>query len=582
MGCCDSKDSTYPEKLVHLSKTPFFTHLNNDTLMKLAHFFEMKSYAEGDRLDEEAYIIVADGELSVSTLIYHHTNKMNVEEILCQKKKGDFFAKGENQAKLVERDQKKVAAVIDTTIIKAMTKTTVLVLHHSSLQSFLRMHPKAMPLIETILHDDILLLLKKVPFFEDQNAKFIKLLAEVCSYTTIEKGKVVMEEGSVANGFYMVIEGELSVDAATATRTSSVFFANHGKIKRKNTVHIANLKKGNWFGEMALITKMPRSATVTATSRSFLLYLDPKDFLNILKMDESRWKDLAHMCQLRDHETGTELVQEGKRGETFYILVFGQVSVFKNGALLSTLSSGDYFGEIALVANRDAQASIRAISDVVLLELDKVSFLKFFAETPDALIDFELKVLGPEADLIHIIRHPVGLDFFKKNLEQEYSDENVNFWEQVQIYRKLYETEKKVEEALTLAKEIRATYVEEGSPKPINIPHKMRDALLKKLDDETAYDALIFDDAQDEIYQLMNHDNFARFRKSPLFADLLEAVGAYSQLNDHHMLDYENRNEELLDTAGKTNMSVKTKRATMISKKPYAKSSQVQPAIVEE
>ena len=46
------------------------------------------------------------------------------------------------------------------------------------------------------------------------------------------------------------------------------------------------------------------------------------------------------------------LAREGEIGQEFFVIVDGEVSVSKGGQEIRRLSSGDFFGEIALVWDR--------------------------------------------------------------------------------------------------------------------------------------------------------------------------------------------------------------------------------------
>ena len=84
-------------------------------------------------------------------------------------------------------------------------------------------------------------------------------------------------------------------------------------------------------------------------------------------------------------------------------------------------------GEVALLTEAPRLATVRAKRRCTLLEVDKNTFLNMFAdESPEALADFELKVVQRNADLKHVIHHPVGLQLFTDALEDEYSAENIH------------------------------------------------------------------------------------------------------------------------------------------------------------
>lgn len=85
-------------------------------------------------------------------------------------------------------------------------------------------------------------------------------------------GTVICRENSIENSFYMILEGRFEV-----TKTISNVQARHLK----------TLYPGDFFGEMALIHKAPRAATVSAISDGTLLELDENGFEQVLKRSSS-------------------------------------------------------------------------------------------------------------------------------------------------------------------------------------------------------------------------------------------------------------------------------------------------------
>ena len=65
-----------------------------------------------------------------------------------------------------------------------------------------------------------------------------------------------------------------------------------------------------------------------------------------------------------------------------------------------------------------------------------------------------------------------------------------------------------------------------------------------------------FDDSQEEIYHMISHDAFARYKKSPLWPKLLKDVGCYN-ITDHHVLDAKYRDKALsIDHAASHDINV--------------------------
>ena len=71
---------------------------------------------------------------------------------------------------------------------------------------------------------------------------------------------------------------------------------------------------------------------------------------------------------------GTDVVREGDPGEEFYVLAAGSAEVLVDGAV-KPIEAGDYFGEIALLRSVPRTATVRAVTDLELLTLDRAEFI---------------------------------------------------------------------------------------------------------------------------------------------------------------------------------------------------------------
>ncbi|MEP6477421.1 MAG: cyclic nucleotide-binding domain-containing protein [Actinomycetota bacterium] len=88
--------------------------------------------------------------------------------------------------------------------------------------------------------------LQQTPFFAGLPAEELEAIADVGNTVTFEPGDVIVAEGEMGDGMYVVLSGTAEVDIGGRFHT---------------------LTPGDFFGEMALISSRKRIATVTATER---------------------------------------------------------------------------------------------------------------------------------------------------------------------------------------------------------------------------------------------------------------------------------------------------------------------------
>jgi hypothetical protein len=194
---------------------------------------------------------------------------------------------------------------------------------------------------------------------------------------------------------------------------------------------------------------------------------------------------------------------------------------------LVRLTPGCYFGDISLVIECPVMATITSSTAIVLLKIQKDDFTRFFSETPDLLAEFEIKVLGPRTELRHVIKHSIGLQLFRRHLEGEFSTENIDFW----VAAKEFEDADTAAKRTDIGQRLWTEFVSAEATRQVNLKAAVRDPIhaqvLKK-----HYPFDLYSKARDEIFFLMEKDNYERFRKGPLFSVLLTRIGSYRALDN--------------------------------------------------
>lgn len=87
---------------------------------------------------------------------------------------------------------------------------------------------------------------------------------------------------------------------------------------------------------------------------------------------------IAKEFRMVDVKAGESIIVEGTRGETYYLIATGEASVLKGRGVgqreLQRLGPGDSFGEMALLADEPRSATVKALTDMELLCLDRAQF----------------------------------------------------------------------------------------------------------------------------------------------------------------------------------------------------------------
>ncbi|XP_073348919.1 regulator of G-protein signaling 6 [Pagrus major] len=113
------------------------------------------------------------------------------------------------------------------------------------------------------------------------------------------------------------------------------------------------------------------------------------------------------------------------------------------------------------------------------------------------------------------LKDPAGQDLFLKFLESEFSSENLRFWLAVQDLKRMPQ-----QDVAQRAQDIWAEFLAEGAPSSINLDSHSYERTSQNLKDPGRY---CYEDAQDHIYKLMKSDSYARFLRSNIYQDLLNA-----------------------------------------------------------
>jgi len=84
---------------------------------------------------------------------------------------------------------------------------------------------------------------------------------------------------------------------------------------------------------------------------------------------------VARAAQPVHAASGQVIIREGELGDSYFAIVSGEVAVTMSGEPIRTMARGQGFGEIALLADVPRTATVTALGDVELLEIERAPFL---------------------------------------------------------------------------------------------------------------------------------------------------------------------------------------------------------------
>jgi CRP-like cAMP-binding protein len=93
-------------------------------------------------------------------------------------------------------------------------------------------------------------------------------------------------------------------------------------------------------------------------------------------------RQVAGTGRIARFHNGTAIVRSGDPGDTFYVILDGEVSIRRRGVSAIPLGMGSYFGEMALLDGGARSASVVAAGQVTCLTINLPRFLKLLRSEP--------------------------------------------------------------------------------------------------------------------------------------------------------------------------------------------------------
>jgi CRP-like cAMP-binding protein len=255
-----------------------------------------------------------------------------------------------------------------------------------------------------------------IPLLSDMPPDVLRQLITDVAMVELETGQVLFSEDDLADAMYVVVEG--SVTAVTLPH-------------RDKPIQLAHLFEGEFFGEIGLMSDQPRGATVSAHEPTRLLRFD-RDIVAVLieqdpgflatllqflkdrlvedlmmssplfaPFNEQERYDLAELFEFLEIEPNSILLESGQHPIGMYVLLTGEATM-KGASAAGTvrkLSSGDIFGEQALLSNEVSQVEVRTTTKSFALCLPSDAFPEVVMTHPTVLAYLSALSEGSKGEL---------------------------------------------------------------------------------------------------------------------------------------------------------------------------------------
>ncbi|XP_051773404.1 cGMP-dependent protein kinase 1a isoform X1 [Ctenopharyngodon idella] len=204
-----------------------------------------------------------------------------------------------------------------------------------------------------------------------------------CMYPVdYDKNSCIIKEGDVGSLVYVMEEGKVEVT--------------------KEGLKLCTMGPGKVFGELAILYNCTRTATVRTVTSVKLWAIDRQcfqtimmrtglikhaEYMELLKsvltfrgLSEEILSKLADVLEETHYEDGDYIIRQGARGDTFFIISKGKVTMTREDCpgqepvYLRSMGKGDSFGEKALQGEDIRTANVIAAETVTCLVIDRDSY----------------------------------------------------------------------------------------------------------------------------------------------------------------------------------------------------------------
>lgn len=228
-------------------------------------------------------------------------------------------------------------------------------------------------------------------------AKLSQLAKSPRMTRVIREGDVIYEPGEFGTSFYTIVDGEVNLERES-----------------EGVAHRTTLSRGEFFGEMSLLSGRPRLERAIAGASCIVVESPRRTMVKLMNSNDSvregiEWifvvrelqmqfapeataaelRDISGRVQIHNYKAGETIFAEGDRGDSLHIIRSGGVALSRmvdgDEIQVAQVRGGKRIGEMALMGDPTRRETARATVAVETIEVNRQEFIELVRDDRDQI-----------------------------------------------------------------------------------------------------------------------------------------------------------------------------------------------------
>jgi CRP-like cAMP-binding protein len=355
--------------------------------------------------DSESFFIIVEGAVEVHAVLPTKSRKtQNIREFLCKKDVGDMvnmksmrkLILESNARDLYEREEsdnvehnvhkKNILDIVDTITIISAADSTILQMNWDLFESRFKQSDSKLnvDMLRTVMQTNLSDYLINIPVFDSLPNSKLELLSRLCHYSIEKVGAVICREGDHGDEVFVLLSGEVKVEAMASKRMVELFEEGILSPLEKKTSFSSN--DNNQDSDVVSLKSNYAQKTITSSQKSFI-------------RRRQTLVTAGHNCRREKIEKTFSSLdrykQNSNENEDSSLRRISRLDIPdpNHTVELARFKPGDYFGEISTFIELPRAATVTATTNVLMVSISKTSFRTLYHNiSPELETDIEIIV----------------------------------------------------------------------------------------------------------------------------------------------------------------------------------------------